>query len=75
VPLGILMMALLAQFEGGAGRTGQWIAVLIAFSFSLGIEIFQAWIPSRDSSSLDLLLNTMGGFLGVVVYCRLVRRL
>jgi hypothetical protein len=75
VPLGILLMALLARFEGGAGgRTGKLVAVLVAFLFSLGIEIVQVWIPSRDSSLLDLLLNTMGGFLGVVFYCWVVRR-
>lgn len=36
----------------------------ISFSFSLCIEISQIWIPIRDSSSLDLLLNTSGGLAG-----------
>jgi hypothetical protein len=73
VPLGILLMAILARFEGGAGWTGQLVVVLIAFSFSLGIEIVQVWIPSRDSSLLDLLLNTFGGIIGVLLFTRVFR--
>ena len=34
------------------------------FIFSLSIELAQAWLPSRDSSLLDLTLNTGGALLG-----------
>jgi glycopeptide antibiotics resistance protein len=34
---------------------------------SLGIELAQAWIPSRSSQMLDLALNTMGGAIGVAL--------
>jgi hypothetical protein len=43
------------------------ITTLAGFLLSLFIEVVQAWIPSRDSSLRDLLLNTVGTPLGVLV--------
>ena len=37
-------------------------------SISLGIELAQAWIPGRSSQMLDLILNTLGAGLGVVLH-------
>jgi VanZ family protein len=31
------------------------------------LETAQAWIPSRDSSILDLILNTLGGGMGGLI--------
>lgn len=72
IPLGLVLTATLNRLEGVGGRT-IWAAVLLySFCFSLIIEIVQIWMPSRDSSILDLILNTFGGWLGVVLYniCR-----
>lgn len=68
IPLGFLWMAILTCFEGGGGRTGMLTAVMVAFLFSLCIEIAQVWIPTRDSSLLDLVLNTLGGWMGVLIF-------
>lgn len=46
----------------------KWLLVItLIFSFSLSIEISQVWIAGRNSSSLDLLLNTLGGIIGIVL--------
>lgn len=68
IPLGFLLIATLVRFEGMEDRTGILIAVLIAFFFSLAIEIVQVWIPSRDSSMLDLISNTLGSCIGILLY-------
>lgn len=68
VPLGFILIALFSRIERlGAGYRSLAV-VLIAFVFSLSIEVTQGWIPSRDSSLLDLILNTLGGFLGVLFF-------
>jgi len=40
------------------------LTISAAFGLSLVIEIYQIWIPTRDSSLLDLVLNTTGGITG-----------
>lgn len=40
------------------------LTILAGFALSLAIELTQAWMPSRDSSLRDLLLNTAGAPLG-----------
>lgn len=68
IPLGVMLTATLSLLKG-VRRSGVWgLVVVICLSFSLTIEIFQIWLPSRDSSSLDLILNTIGGGLGIVVF-------
>jgi VanZ family protein len=46
---------------------GVIIAAALCFSVSLLIEIVQAWMPSRSSASLDLLLNTLGALIGAAL--------
>lgn len=65
IPLGFLLL-----FNGHrAGRTprGILLALGVSFLFSLSIEIAQIWIPGRDSSMLDLILNTSGGLVGALL--------
>lgn len=40
--------------------------LLVSFLFSFSIEIVQIWLPGRDSSLLDLALNTLGGGAGAL---------
>jgi hypothetical protein len=40
------------------------LATLCCFGLSLLLETAQAWLPSRDSSLLDLAMNTLGAGLG-----------
>jgi len=48
------------------------LTVILCFAVSLAIEIVQAWVPSRSSDSIDLMLNTLGGFSGAMMYKHLM---
>lgn len=67
IPLGILIFL---NFPGSRSRS-HILPLLVAlggcFLFSLSIEITQVWLPGRDSSTLDLILNTTGGLVGSLV--------
>lgn len=72
IPFGLLFAVLLSNRQRRAGYV--IIAVtLCGFAISLGIETIQAWIPTRSSSSLDLLLNTLGAAVGALG-SRIMRR-
>ena len=64
MPLGFLLCATVIRSGKAFERRYWWIAFGLAFIFSLSLEIAQAWIPSRDSSLLDLMLNTLGAAAG-----------
>ena len=44
------------------------IATLASLLLSFTIELAQAWMPPRDSSLRDLLLNTSGGLVGAWIW-------
>ena len=66
--IGFIPFGLALAFVGKEAARSRWRMILritaVGFLLSLFIEITQAWLPSRDSSILDLLLNTAGTFLG-----------
>ncbi|RKX30145.1 MAG: hypothetical protein DRP71_15530 [Verrucomicrobia bacterium] len=64
VPFGFLLMSLIAGSRK-RGMIANIVSVTIAgFLLSVGIEFVQSWFPARNSSLLDLLLNTLGAELG-----------
>lgn len=67
IPLGLVLFVTLSMYKGQLDKQVIVLSVLICFLLSLGIEIAQAWIPSRSSSLHDLVLNTAGGWLGTVI--------
>jgi VanZ family protein len=68
MPLGFLLITILSRLEGFKVRRALLIALLCSFLFSLGIETVQVWIPHRHSSMLDLILNTLGGGFGALLF-------
>lgn len=69
IPLGFLLSAVFVRFGGSVGKHGVLITVMVCCALSLGIEIAQAWMPSRSSQTLDLMMNTLGAFFGGFGYC------
>ena len=43
------------------------ISILIGILISLSIEVLQVYLPSRDSSLLDLVMNALGSVIGAMV--------
>lgn len=60
VPVGMFGLLLV-----GAGAW--WVALLVPVALTLGIETAQLSIPSRVSDERDLLANSLGGVLGVLL--------
>jgi len=74
IPFGLALAAMLVKFGGFVRKHGILITVVIGFIVSLFIEITQAWLPSRSSSLLDLLLNTLGTLIGAMIFLLLCKR-
>lgn len=74
VPFGLLAAAILSRFQGAYERHAVVVAVLMGFAVSIAIEVAQAWIPSRSSSLLDLVMNTAGTGSGAAVCGMLCRK-
>ncbi|MBC8002962.1 MAG: VanZ family protein [Opitutaceae bacterium] len=65
MPFGFLLAAILGRSARSKWRV-LFLTTAAGFALSFSIELAQAWMPSRDSSLLDLVLNTAGTMLGVV---------
>jgi hypothetical protein len=68
MPFGFIFSTLLFRLRGKFPIYFILIAGGTGFLFSLPIEILQAWLPSRDSSAFDLILNTTGALLGSILF-------
>ncbi len=63
LPLGIILIMAYSKFNLHAGACIA-LAVMTGFSISLTIELMQAFLPTRYSSMIDLLMNASGTFIG-----------
>jgi len=75
IPLGFILSATFVKIGGTFEKHDFLIAVSFCFAVSLIIEIFQAWIPSRHSDMLDVILNTFGALVGAIMYRFLILRI
>jgi len=73
LPLGFILHFLFVSLTGFIQKRAFFLSVSFSFSVSLIIEIAQSWLPSRSSSLLDLILNTLGALLGAMCF-RFYRR-
>lgn len=60
VPVGVFFLLLL-------GRRRWWLAILIGVALTIAIESAQVFLPTRVPDVRDLLANSVGTTLGVVI--------
>jgi hypothetical protein len=73
IPFAFILSATLIRAGGALEKHAVLITIAFCFVVSFALEIIQAWMPSRDSSMLDLVLNTLGGCIGAFT-CRFIHR-
>jgi VanZ family protein len=66
VPFGFLVCAYFSLAR--RIKTPALVAILLGFALSLMIESLQAFLPTRDSGTTDLITNTLGTCIGVWLY-------
>lgn len=73
IPLGLLLGATLVKLGGKYKAHCVSISLATGFFVSLWIETLQAWMPARSSDMQDLILNTVGTFVGALCCKYLLR--
>ncbi len=64
IPYGFILAIGIAQFWYKSKRQVLIVTLLLGSMTSFSIEILQIYLPSRDSSIMDVVLNTVGTVLG-----------
>ena len=67
MPLGFFLAIGISETRFHSKKQIYILTILCGFLMSLIIELFQSFLPSRDSSMLDLALNVAGTFIGVFI--------
>lgn len=60
VPIGLFFLLLF-------GRRRWWLAIVLGMLLTLGIELVQQYLPDRVSDPRDILANSVGVLIGVMV--------
>jgi hypothetical protein len=66
IPLGFFFCSYLSLV--GKIKHPSLVTIALGFIVSLTIEVLQAFLPTRDSGTTDLITNTFGTALGVILY-------
>jgi glycopeptide antibiotics resistance protein len=69
LPFGIVLAAFFIRLGDPFETQCVFFTLMAGFTISLFIEIIQAWMPTRSSDMLDLILNTLGAMVGATI-CR-----
>ncbi|MBN2516486.1 MAG: VanZ family protein [Deltaproteobacteria bacterium] len=67
IPLGFFL-SLYMTHKNVPFKRSLLVVIVVGFAISFAIEILQAFLPSRSSSMLDLLNNTLGSATGACLY-------
>lgn len=68
VPFGFLVSAWLRLFKKRPLRSAYGITLFLGFCLSLAIELIQVYLPTRDSSFMDVISNILGTAAGVLLF-------
>ena len=71
IPLGFIVCAYLSSAQT---RRAALAAIIVGAAVGLTIEILQVYLPTRDSDLTDLVTNTSGTIVGVLLYRRAITR-
>ena len=74
IPFGFFSMLCLRQRKRGPIAGIAVVVLLTGFAISFGIEVAQAYMPTRNSSLIDLITNFSGTLFGVVAACLMEKR-
>ncbi len=67
IPFGYFYFIYRARLRPGRNTHNAVVTVLVASALSMFIELTQVFLPTRDSSLMDWISNTIGAFAGVAI--------
>ena len=65
IPLGFFLALWLLRFTRLSSPAAFVLTFLLGTLISLGIELGQVYLPTRDSSASDLIFNSLGTLIGI----------
>lgn len=68
LPFGFFLFAWLQQTKNLTTSHSYFFSILLGACISLAIELVQAYLPTRDSSLLDIFSNILGTVVGVLLF-------
>ena len=68
IPFGFFFSAFLIKTTNLRRGVSYLIVAMVGVGLSLSIELIQAWLPTRDSSLIDVICNSAGTILGIVIF-------